>query len=380
MTPRPPLSVWTYTVRNARKILPTLIILTFVVMIVIVILSTLRGLKDGTLIFAREFNHFTVVIPKKKDVVGEELKEQIRAHPSVERVVESRNCMFQVRALIARIPFQIRALSQEDMEYVVRRVGVPVLRGRLPGKGTNEVALHEIFMRANGWDLEQEFGMDVSDEDWMPGRFRVVGILGGETPTNFASLEYFSSPLLYFYSAKLWQRVLVFAKPGREEEMSAYLRSIGQIRVWDRARAEHDISQSFDRLLLIVDFVSILQIAVVALVVGLLHNIFFGQRTDEFAILLAVGHTQRRLLRKVVLETALLMALAWALGTGLSFALLAGFKAAVLDPRGIPLPLFQPVPVLVSMAMPLVAQVFATATVFGRLRRLDPIQIIERRG
>ena len=119
---------------------------------------------------------------------------------------------------------------------------------------------------------------------------------------------------------------------------------------------------------------------VVALVVGLLHNIFFGQRMDEFAILLAIGHTPRRLLRKVMLEDAAIMATAWTAGTALSFGILAAFKALVLDPRGIPLPFFQAMPVLVSMTLPIVGQLFSTTTVIGRLKKLDPVAIIERRA
>lgn len=380
MVPRAPLSVWTYTVRNLRKILPALIILTFVVMIVIVILSMLRGIRDGTLVFAREFRHFTVVLPKKQSTVGAETKEQIRAHPSVDRVVESRNCMFQVKTLIARIPFWIRAVREDDMRYMLDRAGVRVIEGRLPEPKTNEVAIHEIFMKANEWKIGQQFGMDVSDKDWMPGRFVVVGILGGDTPMSVGSYEFVTHPMLYFFSDKLWERVLVFPKPGREAEMNAYLESVAEIRTWDHPKAEADIRENFERLYLIVNFINILLIVVVALVVGLLHNIFFAQRTDEFAILLAVGHTQRRLLTKVMLETALLMTLAWVLGTALAIACLSLFHALVLEPRGIPIPLWQPVPVLVSLAMPVVAQLFATTTVFGRLRRLDPISIIERRG
>jgi hypothetical protein len=265
------------------------------------------------------------------------------------------------------------------MDYIVQRVGIRLLRGRLPRPGTNEVAIHEIFMRANGWDLGAEFGMDVSDEDWMPGRFEVVGVLDGETPIGLGSFEYVSHPEIYFYSAKLWERILIFAKPGREREATEFLRSLENIRVWDLARAKSEISRSFDRILLIVDFISLLLIFVVAIVVGLIHNIFFAQRSDEFAILLAVGHTQRRLLRKVVLETSTIMTSAWAAGTGAAFGVLALFKALVLEPRGIPLPLFQLFPVLVSMAMPLVAQLFATGTVFGKLRRFDPVRIIEKR-
>lgn len=377
---RAPLSVRTYTIRNLRKIAPTFIILTFVVMVVIVILSTLRGIKDGTMVFAREFTHFTVVLPKKKSSVSAETRAKIAEHPSVDRVIVAHNCNFRFQALIAKVPYQIRAVTKADMDYMVARIGVPLLEGKWPDPETNEVVVHEIFMKANGWKVGAEFGMDVNADEWMPGRFRVVGILGGPTPIGFASLEYIANPLLYPFAMKLWERVLIFAKPGREADMNAFLETLDDVKTWNHAKAEEEIGASFDRLLLIVNFVSFLLIGVVALVVGLIHNIFFSQRSDEFAILLAVGHTQRRLLAKVMLETALLMTLAWLAGAGLALGALSAFKTLVLEPKGIPLPMFQVLPFVASLAMPVVAQVFATWTVFGKLRKFDPVQIIERRG
>jgi predicted lysophospholipase L1 biosynthesis ABC-type transport system permease subunit len=79
-------------------------------------------------------------------------------------------------------------------------------------------------------------------------------------------------------------------------------------------------------------------------------------------------------------ETALLMTVSWALGLGLGLGLFAGFRSGVLLPRGIPVPFWHVGPLLVSLALPVVAQVFAVVTVLGRLRRIDPVQIIERRG
>ena len=147
-----------------------------------------------------------------------------------------------------------------------------------------------------------------------------------------------------------------------------------------RVRAVREVSESFDQILLILNFVSGVLIAVIAVVVGLIHNIFFAQRMDEFAVLLAIGVTRRRLFRKVVVETAGIMGLAWAAGLALGMALLAVFRSGFLEPRGIFLPLLQASALGVSAALPFVALIFAATTVFGRLKRLDPVAIIERRG
>jgi hypothetical protein len=375
-----PLSPWTYGRRNFRKILPTLIILTFVVALVVAILTTLGGLKESTLVYTREFDHWTVLFPKKDTRIPKETREALAGHPDVERLIDSRNCFMRVRTLIGPVPYHLRAARAEEMAFLLERSGARLREGRLPKPGTSEVALHENLMRANDWGLGAEFGMEVSEDDWMPGRFRVVGVLEGPTPLGLASFEYLNNPLVYAFSAKLWERLIVVPRPGRTAAVNAFLRELKDVKSWDKARAVDEVSQGFDRIILVFRFISGMLIAVVSVVVGLIHNIFFGQRMDEFAILLAIGHTKRRLFGSVTLETAAIMAVSWAAGVGLALGVLAAFRAAVLLPKGIPLPVFQPLPIILSLALPLVAQVFASGTVIGRLRRLDPVAIIERRG
>ncbi len=375
-----PLSPWTYGRRNARKILPTFLILAFVVMLVVAILATIRGLKESALVYTREFHCWTTLFPKRDERIPRETQEAVETHPAVERLLESRNCFVRVRTLLGPFFYHLRAARQEDLPYLMKLCGARLKEGMLPRPGTPEVALHENLMKANGWSPGAEFGMEVSEDDWMPGRFRVVGVLEGPAPLGLCSFEYLNNPVTYSFSAKLWERLIAVPRPGRLEEMNAFLRGLPEVKSWDRTRAEGEIAQVFDRLLLILNSIALLLILVASVVVGLLHSIFFGQRMDEFAILMAIGHTRRRLFRKVAAETGGLMALSWGTGVILAFALLAGFRGLVLAPRGIPLPVGQAAPVLVSLVLPAVAMVFAGATVLGRLRRLDPVSIIERRG
>jgi hypothetical protein len=375
-----PLSPWTYARRNVRRVMPTLVILTFVVALVVTVLTLLSGLKDSTLVYTREFERWSILFPKKDTRTPKEIREAVAAHPSVERLIDSRNCFLRVRTIIGPVPYHLRAAKEEEMTYLMGLAGATLREGRLPKSGTSEVALHENLMKANGWSLGAQFGMEVTEDDWMPGRFTVVGVLQGPVPLGLASSEFLTNPLMYAFSAKLWERLVVVARPGRTAEMNAYLRGLADVKVWDRQRAVEEVSQGFDRILLILNFVMIALIAVVALVVGMIHSIFFAQRMDEFAVLLAIGHARARLLRKVALETAGLMAVSWAAGLGLALAALAVFRAAVLEPLGVELPLLQRGALAVSLALPLVAHAFASVTVTRRLRRLDPVSIIERRG
>jgi hypothetical protein len=199
-----PLSPWTYGRRNVRKILPTVIILTFVVMLVVVILSTLGGLRDSTLVYTREFDEWTLVFPKRDTRLPKAILAEVAAHPATERVIDSRNCFVRVKTLIGPMPFNLRAVKRDEMEYLMTRAAARLRSGTLPKPGTSEVALHENIMKANGWSIGREFGIDVDEEDWMPGRFKIVGILEGPTPLGVCSFEFLNNPLQYAFSAKLW--------------------------------------------------------------------------------------------------------------------------------------------------------------------------------
>jgi hypothetical protein len=117
-----PLSPWTYGRRNVRKVLPALIILTFVVMLVFVILSTLGGLRESMLVYTGEFDVWTLVFPKKDTRLPKALLEQIGAHPAVERMIDSRTCFVRVKTLIGPMPFNLRAGRREENDFLLARV------------------------------------------------------------------------------------------------------------------------------------------------------------------------------------------------------------------------------------------------------------------
>src|SRR6185295_15675759 len=127
-----PLSPLLYGRRNVRKVLPAVIILTFVVMLVIVILSTLGGLRSSMLVYTLEFDEWSLVFPKKDTRIPKPLLEEIAKHPAVERLMDSRNCFVRVKTLIGPMPFNLRAGRREENDYMLARVGATIKEGRLP--------------------------------------------------------------------------------------------------------------------------------------------------------------------------------------------------------------------------------------------------------
>jgi len=380
MIVRHPLAIRTYVFRNVKRILPAFIIITFVVALVVLIPTILRGLKSSALRYAREYQNYSVVIPSTRSSLTDKERKDIKAHATVERLIDSLNCMIRLKTLVGSFGYPLRGVTQEDMAYLMQRAELRLLDGHLPTPGTNEVALHEWLLRSNGWRIGSKFGIAVDDDDWMPGQFVIVGVLAGDAPMGFASYEYLSNDDLYKFAPKLWERSLVVSKPGSLAAMNVYLRSVEGLKVYDESKAIGDVDAAFDRLVRISDFISFTLVLVVALVVGLLNNLFFSQRVDEFAVLLALGWSRRQLLWKVVGEANVIALGGWLLGVGVGLTVTWVFGSKVLAPRGIDIPLTQFLPLAASVALPLIAMFFSGTTVYRRLGRLDPVGIIERRG
>jgi hypothetical protein len=141
----------------------------------------------------------------------------------------------------------------------------------------------------------------------VPGRFRVVGIAEGESRIGVADLAYASRP--DFVLSRIEAFKAVFAREGGKATSDAYLREAKDaegrtaFRVWDEDYFRRQTRRMLANLPLILNAVVGAITVVIALVVILLNLISFQARADEFALLLAVGRTRRRLVGKLLVES-----------------------------------------------------------------------------
>jgi ABC-type antimicrobial peptide transport system permease subunit len=119
---------------------------------------------------------------------------------------------------------------------------------------------------------------------------------------------------------------------------------------------------------------------VLSLVVGLLNNLFFRQRMNEFGLLAAIVYSRWGLIRRVAGESLGVTLAAWGLGVGLGVAVLSWFNETFIVPHGLLMNVFDwNVLLLHTLPIPLMVFAFGMGTVGWQLLRLDPISIIERR-
>ncbi|HEV3234604.1 MAG TPA: ABC transporter permease [Candidatus Dormibacteraeota bacterium] len=308
------------------------------------------------------------------------IESKARALPGVDKVLRDTYSNIDLNMLAGNANFDLFGLTEQDTREVMGYYGDRVSAGRLPRQDAAEIVLSEEVARARGVKIGDLVGSDVNELDSLPEHFKIVGLLSGPVRLGFIPREYMVSN---YFGARRFQALVVLPKPGQLESSRAGLHDIvnGQpYRIFDGPFVQGKIDDLLVNLQRIDDFLTLAVALTLALVIGLLNNLYFRQRMNEFGLLAALGYPRRQLSLKVVTESALVVLGAWVLGGIVGAAALAWFDATYMYPHGLVLRVFDPgILMRATLPVPVMVLVFSLGTLLWQLWRLDPIAIIERR-
>jgi ABC-type antimicrobial peptide transport system permease subunit len=225
-----------------------------------------------------------------------------------------------------------------------------------------------------------KLGNALDELDRLPDTFTVVGIIQGPTRLGVIPLDYMTEHYLF---ERRYQGLVVVPQAGHEQAVHDQLQKLvagSAFRLFDWTYIKSKIDSLIANLDAINTFLILLVTIVLSLVVGLLNNLFFRQRMNEFGLLAAVGYSRWSLILRVALESLGVTLAAWIIGVGLGVAVLSWFNLTFIVPHGLLMNIFDwNVLALHTLPIPLMVFAFGMGTVAWQLLRLDPISIIERR-
>lgn len=379
-----PLAARHWLLRNPRRILPAIVVQALVTALVLTVVTPLSGFEATAETALRPLRSFTAVTPMRKSTFDAELTALLEGDPGLERHVPAKTIWMRTPAIVGEFYTMIIALDRAEQERFYAAVGNRVGEGRYPTAGTEEVVIHRDVARARKMSVGSTFGRLVDPEDPAPGAFKVVGIADGESRVGLADLAYAMRP--DFVLSRIEAFEVVFAKEGRKAESDRYLNDAKDaegrtaFKVWDEAFFRRRTERSLANLPVILNAVVGAITVVIALVVILLNLISFQARADEFALLLAVGRTRRRLVGKLLVESCVVALVAWGLGLALGFGCLHLYDRAFLEPKAIEIRFFDPYPIALASLLPLVSAAASAIVLALRLSRMDPVSVIQRRN
>jgi hypothetical protein len=285
-----------------------------------------------------------------------------------------------INMLAGNAQFDLYGLDQPGMAQLLSLYDDRVIAGRLPKSDANEIAVSEEIARSRHVWVGGKLGNAIDELDRLPDTFTVVGIIGGPTRLGVIPLDYMTEHYLF---ERRYQGLVVAPQPGHEQAVHDQVQALiggSAFRMFDWPYIKGKIDSLIANLDTINRFLILLVTIVLALVVGLLNNLFFRQRMNEFGLLAAVGYSRWGLIMRVAWESLGVTLAAWIVGVGLGVAVLSWFNHSFMVPHGLLMNIFNwEVLALHTLPIPLMVFLFGMGTVAWQLLRLDPISIIERR-
>lgn len=377
---RHPLSPTTFLVRNAGKSLPLVGVIVLAVMLIVGVIAMMNSIPYSIKTIYRFASRQLVVTPRGDgEALPTLLKRIERASPvPVARTVIVRGMGTQIQSIVGKWPFTVIAMAPEDAKFYLERHNVRGIEGRLPRVGAPEAVISEPVARNLGLKIGSAILKPTEQESYAPVPVTVVGIARTDDWIAVGDLDFqrenFFPPV---------DAALLFAANDREQVRldAAAVKELKGARavLLNYAEIERDSDEMFTTLYKILNVVIGTLVMVITLMMGMLINIYQGQRTVEYGLLQAIGYNRRQLLRRSMVEALLVVVLGWILGVIVARVLLSVVKVTLMDPRAYALETADPVAIAYTLPLPFAVLVVAVGTILWRFRDFDPVAVVERR-
>ena len=380
-----PLSPMKFFIENKKRSAVVCVIVLLSIAVTSFITSIMGGmLDDGTNSNLFPFEHFSIMSKTADSLyLDDSVVDKVKSWPETDQVIEATMETSLYNALMGNMPIPIFFISDTDeIGKIAEHMGIKLIDGRLPVKDGYELALSEKYLKSKDLKIGDYFGGEVDSEEWLVGRYKIVGVLDSEAMIGFGN----NSMTMNSYRAagipeEKSVSLLVIPKDGQLGRLNEKLDSLNE---QDAVLTTKDTQQKFiDELVgssvQMLDAVIITIVFILSISVGTLIYIIYLGRTDEFGILYAMGYTKGFIRRRIVLELVFLSALCWLLGFGVSVAMTYCLNVFLLADKGQSLALFTRNGLMNTIYMPIMVLVCAAIPIARKLGKWDPIAVIERR-
>jgi ABC-type antimicrobial peptide transport system permease subunit len=328
---------------------------------------------------------------------------QIRAHPDVAAVLPENGLYVGVPIGVV-VPVPVLGVTEADLPMVMEACDLRLKAGRLISPRAGEIILSEEIARALDLTIGDHVSYKINADYYqtMATELTLVGILesvpsttngtfalrespsdaGPEVRAGFVSYEYLDGHEFYQPRATNW---LIIPRPGSRIAVNDFASTLIEESVG--SSSEHLQSfegemESLEQMQRVIDmmygFVDGLVAVAAALVVGMVHRIAVTHRLPELGLLHAAGYPRRSLVRRLVIEIAVVACVGWATGLVCAHAFSILLSNTFFAAQGWSTNLADPTPLLYTLPIPLVVVAWINVSVNRTLNRLDPVAIFER--
>ncbi len=375
-----PLSPGTYLLRNSSKTLPLIGVIVLAVTLICGIVSLINSIPLSVRTIYKYSSHMLGVTPRgDADMTATLEKRFVKESPvKLERIARIRASETEVKSIVGKWSFAILALEQKDIPFLLSRLGSTSINGRIPKPGAPELIVTEPVARNLGLKLGDIVLGPEKESAYSPYEVKLVGISKTEEWAMISNIEYYR--LNHLPPIDL---LLVFAAEQSEQpKLDAWATKHfkgERARMLSYGEVERESRQMFSTLYMILNVVIGTLVVVITIMMGMLINIFLSQRTQEFGLLQALGYTKATLLKRVALETILVVFSGWIFGLIVAIGLLNLVYWKLMFPNAYALDIADTSALIYTIPVPVAILLAAMLTLWNRFRTFDPVGIVERR-
>jgi putative ABC transport system permease protein len=343
----------------------------------------INSIRESFDVFSQPFTKYSLVANSASELyLNQSVVNKLKSNPDIERLIACDTDGISTNFSIGGSAVIGTFASSSDLKYFLSKMSNTVKEGRLPKDNTNEIAVHQRVMSNKNWKIGQIVGNKVDSKEYLTGFFKIVGVLDGPTVTFVGTQsnrekQYVENGLDTTKSIEYE----VFAKPGKFDAVNKILERINEN---DAAVTDYNImvtqeNDGFASINATLIGVVLVVTAILSISISSLMYLIYLQRSDEFGILLAMGYRKSFIYRLILKEILFLNIISWATGFLLAYFLIYLLNYFVYNPQGSVLNFFSYNVFENTLCIPIVATLFSILPILSKMRKQDPITIIERR-
>ena len=369
-----PLSTLNFFRHNKRKLVSNLLIIIVAICLVYILECFVASFIQSIYpLDSRRFHYCSVMVSTEAvpEIPAEWIRE-IEERDYTEKAVPAVMKQFVFSVPGSTTHSAVFSFSEEDESYIFQKFGVEVVEGRMPVKGTDEIALDENIAKNNHLKIGDQTEIDKAYN--MDRCYTVVGILKNDSHISLVGAPEVNSEQLK-YDEKGY---LIFPKQGCQEQVEQKVTTYSKkgLTIWTLTLYNKLFNKN-NQTFKILDAMVILAILVMVVCLCCSKYAQYFSRKREIGTLYALGYTQteitNRLTNEVVFTNLLGFVIGLILAVVLSKTLLANYFVSI-GGAGVYLNLKA---AWLSLLAPLFTTVFTLIPVYRLIQRVDAITIVE---
>lgn len=374
-----PLSVINYNRNNKIKFLTSIISVAVAVGFLYILITFVTSVQNSMYRTVLNFKDYSICLPYSKEKgIPARIVSKVQNNDNVDKIIPIGEYAIQYTIPYEETSTKLLAIRNEDTNYLLSKVNDNIIQGRLPRDGENEVAVHYYEAKNQGLKLGGVVGEKEDQLCDIRGKYKVVGIIGGENIISIISANETSMPDYKDKEKAKLNGFIILPKSGGISKINKSLSGISKKQV--ETYMLNNLKSRFNELegdLGSLNVIIIASIFLMVVTVGSSRYIQFFNRKEEFGILNAIGYSKKKILKRTLIEVFEANVLAYLLGVAIGIALSFLSRSYIFEPEGAVGVVFDLKAFIIALYIPMFTAVFTIVPINVMISKLDPINMIE---